>query len=71
MRIYIIGIFTSGFSVKNILAALISFSDYLLIRLFVSQTIMPFSPFKESIIVIFNIRKVFLAPRTPLKRAKP
>jgi hypothetical protein len=36
-----------------------------------SQTIMPFSLFRESIIVMFKARKVFLAPRTPLKRAIP
>jgi hypothetical protein len=69
MRIYIAGIFASKFLVKNILAALISFLAYLLTRLFVLQIIIPFSLFKESIIVIFKARKVFLAPRTPLKRA--
>jgi len=36
-----------------------------------SQTIMLFSPFKKSIIVIFKARKVFLTLKTPLKRVTP
>jgi hypothetical protein len=59
----------SRFLVKNVSAALVSFLNHSSTRLFMSQIIMPFSLFKESIIVIFNTRKVFLAPRTPSKRA--
>jgi hypothetical protein len=71
MWIYIAGIFISRFLVKNVLTALVSFLAHLLMRLFILQIIMPFSPFKESIIVMFKARKVFPALRTPLKRAIP